>query len=205
MTRGVLMRETEIRAIAPSFTTMQHELKVRGFEDLGISDQLDLMLDYPDARMFRSGQKLRIRVEGETAVLTYKGRSRGGLQVSDREEIDVTFAGSEVTHLLSVFESLGYPLCFTIPKRRHKFRKGSVIVTFDDWPIIGCLVEIEGDLIEISRLAADVAPGIEFRNYRLKELFQDAERRSGSSLAVLQGDYELANHVRLGRIDLLMD
>jgi predicted adenylyl cyclase CyaB len=198
------MIETEIRAIINDPHPLYRELKLRGFTDRGITKQLDMMLDDADASLFRSGRKLRIRIEDDNAILTYKGLFDRHKTLSRREEVNIGISEGSVPDYIALFEALGFPLCFQIPKVRRQFEKDSIGVSFDEWPIIGYLVEIEGAEQNITELADQIAPGVQFGNYRLKELFREAEIRSGKTIAELQETYERMHGVRLGRIDLLM-
>jgi adenylate cyclase class IV len=101
--------------------------------------------------------------------------------------------------------AIGYPQLFQIKKRREVFKRGDLTVTFDEWPIIGCILELEGREEEIKELANRVAPNLEFKNYRLKELFRSKEVETGRSLAELQIEYEAKTGFLLGRLDLLLD
>jgi predicted adenylyl cyclase CyaB len=202
--KGAMMKEIEIRAIISEPARVQERLVEAGVHPLGSLAQKDIMLDKPDASFFNSGRKIRIRIEGSSAELTYKGPFEGTQDASRRSEVNISVSPSQVEDLVLLFTAIGYPVCFTVPKNRTTFARGNIKVTFDDWPIIGCLMEIEGDEDEARRLASEVAPNVEFSNYRLKELFRRAETESGKSLRELQEEYEALHGVSLGRLDLLI-
>jgi predicted adenylyl cyclase CyaB len=199
-----IMQEIETRALVADPLPLKRKLLAKGFIEGPVSEQLDMIFDYPDARMFRSGRKVRIRIEGDKASLTYKGPFASSTKVSRREEIEIPINREFVPLYSSVFEAIGIPLCFQIPKVRHQFRKPDVTITFDEWPIIGCLMELEGSEENVMRIAKEIAPGVEFRNFRLKELFFQVEQRSKKSLTQLQREYERLHNVNLGHIDLVL-
>jgi predicted adenylyl cyclase CyaB len=197
------MDEIEIRAVVEQPEAIQEKLRGEGFEEEDGFQQHDIIIDKPDASLFRSGQKIRIRVEKRTAEITYKGLFTGDPSASRRLEINIRVEPEDVTKFVALFEAMGYPVCFEIWKWRKVFRRGNLAVSFDNWPIIGCLMEIEGQEQDARLVAKRAAPDIEFRNFRLKELFAVVERKTGRSLAQLKEEYERASGVSLGHIELL--
>lgn len=198
------MQEIEIRALVDNPEYIAERLIGDGFIDHGDSLQRDIMLDKPDASLFRSGQKIRIRSEGPKCELTFKGIFEGDQTASRRVEVNVPIAPASLNDVVSLFSALGFPICFQIPKLRSRFSKNDLNVTLDRWPIIGCLMEVEGPEVEAKALASAVAPGVAFGNPRLKDLFRHAEERTGLSLSALQETYEREHSVSLGRLDLLL-
>ena len=199
------MQEIEIRAVIPDPKVIQMRLFERGFELVGSLHQTDIIFDRPDASLFNSGRKIRIRIEGDSAELTYKGPFTGNDEASRRSELNLSISPEQVSGFRVFLEALGYPVCFVVPKRRTILRRSRMKVTFDDWPMIGCLVEIEGDEREARQLASEIAPEIQFGNYRLRELIRREEARSGLSLEELQARYESEHGVKLGNIKLLLE
>jgi len=197
--------EVEIRALIPNPGCVEAALREKGFSEEPEFEQLDIMFDKPDASLFRSGQKIRIRTEKGCSELTYKGRFAGDSAASRRTEVNLPIPPDKVGELGAFLEAIGYPECFRIPKRRKVFRQDTLNVTLDWWPIIGCLMEIEGDEKDAHALASEVAPHVEFRNYRLKELFRMLEKRTGKSLGDLKRAYESETGLALGCIELLLD
>jgi predicted adenylyl cyclase CyaB len=197
--------EIEIRAVIEKPGAVKQVLREAGFVEEPPYTQHDIILDRPDASLFRSGRKIRIRQERATARITYKGLFQGDVSASRRLEVNVPVDPASVADLVTMFEAIGYPVCFQILKERTVFRGEAMEIAFDEWPVIGCLMEIEGPEAAARQLATRVAPGIEFRNYRLKELFRLAETRTGKTLEELKRDYEKRNSVSLGRIELLLD
>ncbi len=184
------MLEVEIRSIVDNPIHLQDLLRDAGFSCEPSFEQLDIILDKPDASLFRSGQKIRLRIQKDLAELTYKGVFQGDSTACRREEITIPVELKEVKDWISFFTRLGYPECFRIPKTRTIFRHGAIQVTFDEWPIIGCLLEIEGIETKCKEIAKFLVPGKELRNYRLKELFLEKTHQTGKSLSQLRDEYE---------------
>jgi adenylate cyclase, class 2 len=99
-----------------------------------------------DSELRRSSQLLRLRREGDRAVVTYKGPPRAGAH-KNREEIE--FDVSDAGTLTLVLERLGYAIAFRYEKYRTKFAANGEhdgergIVTIDETPM-GIFLELEG-------------------------------------------------------------
>lgn len=198
------MTEVEIRAIVNNKTELIQVLKEKGFDNTKNVVQHDIMLDKPDAQLFISGKKIRIRMEDDKATLTYKGDINVNKEISKRTELNFPIAIDSVNEYITFLTELGYPICFQVKKKRAVFQKEDIMVTFDEWPIIGCMMEIEGPEDRIKAIAAEVAPDIKFSNYRLKELFENKMRETGKTLAELKENYLKENQFDLGKIELIV-
>lgn len=198
------MLEVEIRAVVNNKENLIQALERRGFTNEKTTIQHDIMLDKPDASLFILGKKIRIRIEDGDATLTYKGDINIDKDISKRMEINIRINKEYVEEYVTFLTELGYPVCFQIRKERKVMKKDDVEVTFDEWPIIGCMMEIEGPEEKIKALAGEVAPDIRFSNYRLKELFRDKMKETGKSLDELKADYYKETQFDLGHIELIV-
>jgi predicted adenylyl cyclase CyaB len=184
---------------------VRSRLKDAGFVCRGRAHQIDTILDVADASLFRSGCKLRVRVEGDSVDLTYKGRFEGDTSASRRSEIIVPLSQEQVAPITELLQALGYGVCFTISKFRTTYDKHGLKVVVDEWPLLGTLVEIEGPEESTHELAATICPGVRFGNFRLRELFQQLEQETGKPVSQLQAEYERKTGQRIGRLDLAID
>lgn len=198
------MLEVEIRAIVNNKTELIDALEKKGFVYIKDTIQHDIMLDKEDASLFISGKKIRIRIEDDKATLTYKGDINTDKNVSKRTELDIPISMENVDKYIMFLTELGYPICFQIKKERKVLKKDDVVVTFDEWPIIGCMMEIEGPENKIQSIANEIAPDIKFSNYRLKELFERKMQETGKSLAELKESYFKETQFDLGHIELIV-
>lgn len=198
------MLEIEIRAIVDNKAELAQALEKKEFVSEKETIQHDIMLDKPDASLFISGRKIRIRIEDNEATLTYKGDINRDKNVSKRMEINLPVGKENVEDYVTFLTELGYPVCFQIKKERKVMKKGEIAVTFDEWPIIGCMMEIEGPEDNIKALAAEIAPDVRFSNYRLKELFENKMRETGKSLEELKREYYAETLFDLGQIELIV-
>ena len=198
------MLEIEVRAIVNNKMELIQILKEKGFVNTKNVVQHDIMLDKPDASLFVSGKKIRIRIEDDKSTLTYKGDINVDQNISKRTELNIQIKQSEVDQYITFLTELGYPICFQIKKERQVLEKDGIIVTFDEWPIIGCMMEIEGPEEQIKHVAEEVAPDVKFSNYRLKELFEYKMQETGKSLAELKDMYYREKQFDLGHIELII-
>ncbi|HEX8225808.1 MAG TPA: CYTH domain-containing protein [Allosphingosinicella sp.] len=195
--------EVEVRTLVEDAELAAETLRLNGFSLAGSLKQRDIMHDKPDGQLFLSGQKIRIRVEDDRAELTYKGEFEGDQSASRRSEINITIPAGSVDDVSLVLTALGYPILFQVQKTRVVLRNGGVVATIDSWPIIGPMLELEGEEEEIKSIANLLFPKHIFRNYRLKELFEEVCSRRGKSLNELQDEYEKSSRFELGNIGFL--
>jgi predicted adenylyl cyclase CyaB len=200
------MKEIEVRALATdSVQGISQVLRSLGYVCSARVSQIDYVFDYPDASLFLSGSKIRIRVEsGKRPQLTYKSSMAARSDVSIRNETSIALDPAEVEIACELMNRLGFPLLFTLPKRRELFIRDSIRVTLDEWPILGLLVEIEGDETEILDAGVEIAPNLSFANYRLFELLQQTIERTGKEFAELRREAESAWKMNFGRLGLAL-
>lgn len=201
------MKEVEIRSIISDDDkrTIISAMESAGFVLKKKSVQHDIIFDTEDGELFKSGQKIRLRFEDGKQEITYKGDLTASGKVSRRTEISLPIDSSSAEDISNFLTALGYPMLFQIKKERLVYQKNNVEIAFDEWPIIGCLMEIEGEEAEIKQIARQVAPSYVFSNYRLKTLFADKSNSSGKSLAELIENYQKSTGFNLGKIQLILD
>lgn len=198
------MKEIEVRSIIENTNEMKDRLKDTGFILKDSFMQHDIMLDKEDASFFKSGSKIRIRIEKDKAELTYKGKMADRQDVSERIETNIPINVDNIDNYIQVFTAMGYPLCFQIKKEREVWEHDGIKVTLDNWPIIGYLAEIEGEEEKIKRYADIISPNTIFKNYRLKELFENKMKQTGKDFSQLKQDYLSKTGFDLGNIELIL-
>jgi adenylate cyclase class 2 len=112
--------------------------------------EVNLRFDTPDGTLTARRQVLRLRQDAQS-VMTYKGPSQDGIEVSARQEIEFTVSNfAAAQHLL---EALGYQVSVIYQKYRAMYALGPVVVTLDEMPF-GFFAEIEGSDAAAIRAAA---------------------------------------------------
>ena len=126
------------------------------FEDNWIFDAGDVLND--------QGSLLRLRIEKQRALLTYKGAVTYEGRVKVRKEIE-TLVG-DVANTRAILEALGYKAIYRYQKYREEWFLGSIVIALDHTPI-GDFVEFEGVGCErvAKRSGFDIETA-ERRNYR---------------------------------------
>jgi len=112
----------------------------------------DQLYDNPDQALVSSGCTLRIRRDGTSGILTYKGPGHAG-PVKTREEIETGV--QDVAALEGIVAALGYRPFFRAQKFREEYEVGTTHlarVALDDTPI-GTFLEIEADVATIADVA----------------------------------------------------
>jgi adenylate cyclase class 2 len=107
---------------------------------------VDTLYDTEDQRLRHAGCAFRLRRDGATGVMTFKGRVQPG-QVKSREEIETALTSVDAAE--QIVERLGFRAWFYAEKYREEYEADGVRVAVDEAPV-GAFVEIEGppDAIE---------------------------------------------------------
>lgn len=118
--------------------------------------EVNTLYDTRDQAVRLSGAILRLRIAGNQAVLTWKGR-RESRSHKSREELETLVGSGDV--LQHILTRLGYSPVFRYEKYRTEFRSDAEpiagVVTLDETPI-GDFLEIEGPDDWIDRTAAQL-------------------------------------------------
>lgn len=196
--------EIEIRTPIKSIEKIEKNIKDNKGIFIGEVIQHDIIFDTKNADFFKNGNKIRLRLEDEKAEITYKKQNVSSEQISNREEINIIVDSSQKESIIDFFTELGYPICFQIRKKRRIWKVNHSIITIDNWPIIGHLMEIEGKEKEIKQISKELFPEYIFKNWSLKELFMNQIKYQKKSIQQLKDEYFKKNRFDLGRIELIL-
>lgn len=136
-------QEIEAKFPISNRAAMRERILAQGAE-LQIDEvhELNLLLDREIAPLQDSFQRLRLRLSGTVATLTYKRSLKKADGVAFREEIETEIADFDNTRL--ILERLGYTTRFIYEKYRSVFSYEDCFLMLDDTPI-GTYLEIEAD------------------------------------------------------------
>jgi adenylate cyclase class 2 len=139
--------------------------------------QDDVLYDTDVNQLLAGGSVLRVRRDGPTTVLTWKGPVQPSA-MKLREELETTVGDGTV--LEHVLVELGFTPRFRYQKYREEYALDHLIVAIDDTPI-GVYVELEGT--EEAILAATSGLGRTPADYVVasyRTLFQARQRADGT-------------------------
>jgi adenylate cyclase, class 2 len=140
--------EIEIKFRVADHEALRRRLADRGSEPEATVDHEDAYLAHPSRDFAVTGEAFRIRGEGASNRITYKGPKLGG-PAKTREEIEVAFAeGSEArSQLARAFELLGFRPVAVVRKRRTEYHLESegrpITVSLDLAEGLGAFAEVE--------------------------------------------------------------
>lgn len=161
--------ETECKIPVDDFAAIEAKLREWHAEPHGEFLQDDVFFDWPDRRLLRADQGLRVRsvrpVGRETPpahVLTYKGARRPA-QLKQREEIELVIDDPQAMAI--VLQRLGLALMLEVQKRRRRYRLHDCWVELDTVPLLGRFIEVEGPSHDaiihvVSGLGLDLSRGL---------------------------------------------
>lgn len=112
----------------------------------------NLRFDKPSGKLSKARQVLRLRQNGDRAILTFKSDRNSSDTLADREEIETDVSDFERTRL--ILERLGFEVDFIYEKFRAIYTLDDCGIFIDHTPI-GDYVEIEGPDEAAIQTAAD--------------------------------------------------
>jgi len=156
------MRETEIKILDIDRKEVESRLLFYGARKIFEGAVHALYLDTPDRRIRGAGGMLRLRREGQKAVLTYKGYIENR-EAKVREEQEVEVSDFETARI--IFDSSGFIVWLEMIKDRTTFECEGLHFEIDkyhgEYEFIPEFLEIEGPDITgihkyVDMLASDV-------------------------------------------------
>ncbi len=136
------MLEVEAKVAVEDVEALRQRLVAAGARHQGTKEQDDVFFQHPSRDLVESDEALRLRREGNTMDLTYKGPQRGGALKVRREE--TVLLGSDPTELL---EALGFAAAARLRKRREQYHlddaRGHLELALDHLEGLGWFLEVE--------------------------------------------------------------
>ena len=150
------MLEREIKLEFPSVEAARVAVGALGLPALRARRlQDDALYDTTEGALRARGCALRLRRDGDQAIVTFKGPVEPGL-MKVRLEFETGATDYDATR--RILEALGYEVAFRYQKYREEFGDASCVVAVDESPI-GTFVELEGDGDRIAALATQLGFG----------------------------------------------
>lgn len=141
--------------------------KARHFEQ-------NVLYDYPDRRLGKRDEALRLRRVGDQSWLTWKGPQHESGRIKQRREFESFLSDADAVE--AILEALGLVECFRYEKYRAIYRAESAVLTIDETPM-GVFLEIEATPVIIAetagRLGLDMTDAINLSYPHLYELYRD--------------------------------
>ncbi len=169
------MREIEVKIKVEDFEEIEKTLN--GFKWDLVSDWIfedNLVFDYDNLSLKKSGKLLRLRGEGERFILTFKSkvRKKDGL-FKEREETEVIV--DDFKRMRLILENMGMKVFFRYQKYRKTYSLSFNHICLDKTPI-GNFIEIEGskEFIETYAKRLGFSPS-DFINKSYYDLFSESE------------------------------
>ncbi len=146
------MKETEVKVLEVNKEKIASELLELGASKVFDGDLLTVFLDFPDNRIKKSRDVLRLRKQAGKAELTYK-KIKTNRAVKEAEEHSVEVSDLDVTQ--EILQNLGLKVTARMLKHRVSYKLHGLRFDFDqyleEYRFIPLFVEIEGPEEEISK------------------------------------------------------
>jgi adenylate cyclase class 2 len=179
-------RENEIKLAFPSPETAvrrlleagAREVHARAFED-------NVLFDFTDRSLTKSGRLLRLREFEGTSLLTFKGGVAGEHRHKVKIEYETAIADPEA--LRSILLGLGFEVVYRYQKYRATYRLDAVEAAVDETPL-GTFVELEGAPDDVDRVAA--ALGAAPSDF-IRATYREMQEKDAAARGVVAGDMML--------------
>lgn len=171
--------EVEIKVTVGDRKAFTRLLKKAGFRvKTSRAFESNILYDFPDLRLRKRGDLVRIRRYSKEWKLTYKAQGKAGRH-KRREEIETKLADGD--SLRQIFMRLGMDRSFAYEKYRTEWTDGRGDIVVDETPI-GDFAELEGPPRWIDATAKKLGLGIaEYITSSYAELFFAWKQQTGSS------------------------
>ncbi|MFH0972133.1 MAG: class IV adenylate cyclase [Candidatus Micrarchaeota archaeon] len=151
--------ETEVKIAVKDPQGMRKRLKAAGAVHARTARQYDGIFDFPDGKLKKHGEVMRLRVfepvwpDGEKkAIVTFKGKKREKGIAKVREETE--FETDDIGGALLALHELGLEKKLEYLKVTEFYRLGKVKITLDHFPHyheLGYFIELEANKPEIEK------------------------------------------------------
>lgn len=132
--------EAEVKARVDDPEVARERLIEHGAEHQATVEQADVYFDHPSRSFADTDEALRVREQGERALLTYKGPKLDA-STKSRRELETGLDDAAATR--AMLEALGFTPQPTVSKRREVFALDEVTATLDRVEGLGTFVELE--------------------------------------------------------------
>jgi len=176
-------RENEIKLAFPSPETAvlrlrtagAREVKARAFED-------NVLFDFTDRRLTKSGRVLRLRGVDGASLLTFKAPVAGEHRHKVKIEHETSIA--DPAALRSILLGLGFEAVYRYQKYRATYQLEGVEATVDETPL-GTFVELEGAPDDVDRAAA--ALGAAPSDF-IRATYRELQEQDATARGIVAGD-----------------
>jgi len=170
-----ILLEQEVKFRLPSVETGLSYMKTLGAKvDRLRHFEANVLYDFPDGRLAKRDEALRLRRVSDSAWLTWKGPQHGSGRIKRRRELESLLDDGDAVE--GILEAIGLVEAFRYEKYRSSYRLAEAVLTLDETPM-GVFLEIEAVPERITELAGllglDMSVSIRLSYPRLYDLHRD--------------------------------
>lgn len=171
--------EVKIKITSEELSALPGRLSEIGAQEVSpLLEEANILFDFPDRRLKKGENALRLRLYGDAATLTFKGDPVEDSTFKKREELESGVADGPAVE--AILERLGLEAVLQYGKWRQMFQltlfKETGLICLDETPV-GKFVELEGSEEWIGRLASRMGwPSDQFIKKTYIELYEEAQR-----------------------------
>ena len=148
------MEEFEIKFLEVDVPEMEKKLLAIDAQKIGEYFYKRRHFDYPDLRLDKNHEWVRVRDEGDKVVMTHKKRINPREHVKDSIIHEIEIEVSDYDKTCNILLAIGMVEKNYQESKRIKYKKGNVEYDIDFWPELKPYLEIEGESMEEVTTAA---------------------------------------------------
>jgi len=143
------MKGIEVKVLNIDVKAIEKKLLSFGAKKIKSNELMkEMIFDYPDYRIKKGENLLRLRKIGHDNILTFKHSiEKKKFRVAEEYELKV----DDGENMKSIFLGLGLILTKTREKKRTTYKSGNVFFEIDKYPQIPTYLELEGPKAEINK------------------------------------------------------
>lgn len=134
------MKEIEIKILEINPEEIRKKLKDLGAEKVFDEELNTILFDFPDKKLEKNDNHLRVRQVGGKIEFCFKGKNESA-KFKTKEEIEVHTDSFEDT--VKILEKLGFIRIYEGQRRRESYKLGKITFEMDHYPTMPVWLEVE--------------------------------------------------------------
>ena len=169
------MREIEVKILEINVEEIRKKLLDLGAEKVFEGEIQMTSYDFPDNRLEKKGEFIRLRKLGEKVELCHKGKKEDS-HLKVREEIEITV--NDFKDTVKILENIGLVKYYEGNKKRESYKLGKISFEIDFYPLIPPFLEIEAPSEEevekyVEKLGYTMKQTTNLSGYRLEKDYNE--------------------------------
>ena len=162
------MREVEVKILEVNVPELRKKLPSLGAKKIFSGKVTSKPFDFPDGRLKKNNEPLRVRQIGKTVEVVHKSAPEEVKGFKIRKETETTVADFDT--MCKIFENIGLEQVCHSEKIRESYRLGNIRFDIDQYPKIPAYLEVEAEDEK------EVEKGVKMLGFRMDQTTASASK-----------------------------